>query len=520
MAATDFSMHAILAQQTERTRGRSPTEIKQLIAESDFRVTSIQNEIAALESHIAALVERRDRQYAAGAALRFLVAPIRKLPVELLAEIFLLTVRESDEFNSLYIRDAYRVSHVCRHWTQVANGTPRLWTGHIQVNFHRQRSFTGEEIYANGLRTWLERSVPLSIPLSITGLINSSWLTASGSRLTEELLRIAPRWRSLWMHSVDCTFVQQLAGSMLDSLEELEMWCACHGSSHSDPTTLSSFTTAPRLRKVAFNTTCGIPVPWVQLTDITLNNQISCEIFLDIFSQCKNVVRASFGTTGWSVLPPAKSEMLALDRLRFLFVTFTEAQLHDMRIFDCLSAPALDELCLFFEYDGRIGWAEATFTAFQLRSPNITKFQIEGNDFFVPSNALITAFRHAPLLTHLSIEDCPGSIDEALLQALSYTDTVEPLDPRLHSLAVAEINGNFSQDGLADMIASRWWTNAELASRSRPPAVARWRQIRLRDDSNHSSFEFSPNFYDTMDALQNTGLDVDFVELDSWKLNW
>ncbi|KAJ6455403.1 hypothetical protein C8R45DRAFT_784866, partial [Mycena sanguinolenta] len=103
-------------------------QIKQLIAQSDSKVTSIQNEIAALESQITALVELRDCECAANAALRYIATPIRTLPVELLVEIFQLTIcNDSGSSESQHIRDAFRVSHICRHWRQVANETPRLW---------------------------------------------------------------------------------------------------------------------------------------------------------------------------------------------------------------------------------------------------------------------------------------------------------------------------------------------------------------------------------------------------------
>ncbi|KAJ7355895.1 hypothetical protein DFH08DRAFT_630400, partial [Mycena albidolilacea] len=85
-------------------------------------IASFENEIDALASQTSTLAELRDRECAAGAALRFLIAPIRTIPVELLAEIFVLTIRESS-----HIQDAFAVSHVCCHWRQIANNTPRLW---------------------------------------------------------------------------------------------------------------------------------------------------------------------------------------------------------------------------------------------------------------------------------------------------------------------------------------------------------------------------------------------------------
>ncbi|KAJ6466312.1 hypothetical protein C8R45DRAFT_485534 [Mycena sanguinolenta] len=518
--AAHSPMYAVLAQQTERTRGSSTSQINELIADSDTKITLLQNEIAALESRIAALVELCDLERAAGDALRSLAAPIRTLPVELLAEIFSLSIREPDESGYIYskqlhIRDAFCVSHVCRQWRQIANRTPRLWTGPIQVDFHQGPG----ENYVDGLETWFARSAPLTVPISITGLEYRTQFTESGSRVTEALLCLAARWRSLRFVSFTAPppwFVQRLVGRRLDCLKELVLW-NMEQNSHFDFTTISSFATAPRLRKATLSSTCGIPMPWAQLTDVTLKDCISPVTFRDIFSRCIDVVNASI-CIAWSVLAPIRPDALALNQLSILSVILIGA-VDGMQFFDCISAPALDELHLCFEED--MEWAEDAFTAFQLRSPNITTLKIEGEGLPVPSHALIAAFRHAPFLTHFSIARCPDSVDDHFCQALCYTENAEPLVPRLHTLAVAQIDGQFSQDGLANMIASRWETDAELALRSNPPAIARWRQIRLKVDLMDSPHTpFSSGFQETMNALQETGLDVDFVDLDDWSLDW
>ncbi|KAJ6510393.1 hypothetical protein C8R45DRAFT_387641 [Mycena sanguinolenta] len=255
MAATSFSMGTVLAQQTEKTRGSSPIQIKRLIGESDSRITALQNEIAALESRLAALVELRDRECATCAALRSLIAPIRTLPVELLAEIFELTIDlNQDRVHplryALHVRDAFRVSQVCCQWRHIATGTPRLWTRPFMVNFRQKRDLKENEMYADGLQTWLARSAPLPVPINIMGLVKKSYLTESGFRT---LRSIASRWRSLRMYRTPCSLVQRLVGHCsLDSLEELVLE---HSGSGCDPTTIPSFTNAPRLRKVTFGTT-------------------------------------------------------------------------------------------------------------------------------------------------------------------------------------------------------------------------------------------------------------------------
>ncbi|KAF7336051.1 hypothetical protein MSAN_02318900 [Mycena sanguinolenta] len=370
----------------------------------------------------------------------------------------------------------------------------------------------------------LARSRPLPVPISISGLKKGSWLTEIGSRLMETLLQISSRWRFLRIETLPCAFLQCLEGCRLNSLEELELPFVRSDVPDVDLATMLTFTTALRLRTLDIHGRfgCSIPMPWAQLTDINFfNKSASQELCLEIFSQCISLVRASLTCRGWSGPPPAKPPMFALRHLRALSVTWVGDEVHDMPLLASLSAPALDELRLRSQYHSGREWPEVTFTAFQSRSPNITKLKIQGKFFSLQSETLIAALRHAPSLTHLSLSQCTKLINDVFLHALCYVDDdVEALVPCLHTLAIGPLHEDLFQDGLADMIASRWWTDAELASRSRPPAVACWKQIRLGFESNHYGFRPNPKFRGTMEDLRQTGLVVDLVKYDSWNFDW
>ncbi|KAJ6451601.1 hypothetical protein C8R45DRAFT_752434, partial [Mycena sanguinolenta] len=55
-------------------------------------------------------------------ALKYIISPIRSMPVELLSEIFDLTIEDQT-----HVQDAYRISQACSGWRQVAHNTSRLW---------------------------------------------------------------------------------------------------------------------------------------------------------------------------------------------------------------------------------------------------------------------------------------------------------------------------------------------------------------------------------------------------------
>ncbi|KAJ7267703.1 hypothetical protein B0H12DRAFT_120967 [Mycena haematopus] len=467
MAVTIFSMRAIVLQQKERTRKSSKADVEGFIEESELKITS-------LESQISTLIELRDRERACISALRHLFSSIHTLPVELLAEIFELTIGVHT-----HIEDAFRISQVCSDWRQVAHSTPRLWARPIWISF---RPGDRHHAYTDGLKAWLVRSAPLTIPVSLV-----LEHCRKDDRIPDEILKTAPRWHSLTLthvHPLDdasSSLISQLAECKLESLEELSLGSFAENV---DLTALPSFTTIPQLRALSIHLSSNalpILVPWAQLIDLTLDTDF-VTIALDVLGQCTNLITANVSTAGWSVLPEAGQDIVPLNHLHFLTLDFFGLAGHVTPFLERLSTPVLDNLCLDFEMIaiGNEVWTQTSFTTFQLRAPNITHLEFRYS--CLTSDDLRTAIRHAPSLTHLKLNNCPACFDDALIDALCYKAGVTPLVPHLHYLRLEDIGDNFTKDTLVGMIASRWWTDAELASRWIPPAVARWTRIQLWGD--------------------------------------
>ncbi|KAJ7646532.1 hypothetical protein FB45DRAFT_711947, partial [Roridomyces roridus] len=58
--------------------------------------------------------------------LKRILSPVRRLPNELLVEIFTVMVR--DGFDKKHFEHPWVPSRVCRRWSAVALGTPSLWS--------------------------------------------------------------------------------------------------------------------------------------------------------------------------------------------------------------------------------------------------------------------------------------------------------------------------------------------------------------------------------------------------------
>ncbi|KAF8208427.1 hypothetical protein K438DRAFT_1812210 [Mycena galopus ATCC 62051] len=337
MSATPLSVRAVLIEQIEQTRHSSKADIERLIGESELKIT-------ALESQISSLVDLRNRESAYFSSLKYILSPICTLPVELLTEIFKLTIHEDTD-----LEDAFRVSQVCSDWRQLAHNTPRLWTGPTYIDLPCE-SHEWEQVYA-----WMARSVLLPIPVSFILQPDVPWDTY----IPEEVMETAPRWCSLELDTredLDRTplwMISRMAGHRLDGLEELHLGCIIPDIRSSLP----SFTTVPRLRKLSIGIypdalpelpsmySNALPnlIPWAQLTHLSLNCDLA-DITFDILALCANLVHASVTSPGWESLLEARPD-ISLGHLRTFSLSFFGYSEHLMPFFD-LSAPALEELCV------------------------------------------------------------------------------------------------------------------------------------------------------------------------------
>ncbi|KAF7357617.1 hypothetical protein MSAN_01358100 [Mycena sanguinolenta] len=292
--------------------------------------------------------------------------------------------------------------------------------------------------------------------------------------MLEEVLTVAPLLRSLRFPALPPSLVRQLAQGRFNNFEELFL-----GRIDNTNHTPLIFT-VPRLRKFSAGTIreTQILVPWSQLTELTFDCG-SSDVILEVLSQYRQDISVRF----------SHSCSLELS-FRADFAS----------IFDHLSTPVLQELLL--ELGEGTHWTQAHLTAFQLRAPNITQLEIAltGCWSFISDN-LVAAVHNSPSLTHLKLifcDDCFNDcFDDAFIRALHYEDGVTPLVPRLHHLSAWNAwNGevNFTGEILAGMIASRWWSDAELASYGAPPAVARWTYVEF-DMGFH---EWGPHFADIL----------------------
>ncbi|KAJ2919723.1 hypothetical protein MD484_g692, partial [Candolleomyces efflorescens] len=121
--------------------GYSPSDaemhlIKALIQEKVHAIDMIDTETKGLEESLAALKARRKAHKIFITKHRALIAPIKQLPPDILQTVFLACLPAIGRPQASMTCDhpAVVISHVCRHWRQLAFETPLLWS-RIQLVF-------------------------------------------------------------------------------------------------------------------------------------------------------------------------------------------------------------------------------------------------------------------------------------------------------------------------------------------------------------------------------------------------
>ncbi|KAL0568536.1 hypothetical protein V5O48_013443 [Marasmius crinis-equi] len=156
------------------------TDIRSLLYEPEQRAGNLAQEIQKLQAELNEVQHFIDRH-------RSLLSPVRRVPADLLGEIFVQTL-PSNTFNlaARTVKDApLLLTTICHSWREVALKTPRLWNGiHIYLprnhpQFpHDQLSFLIQQ-RKQGAQTWLERSGALPITFSIS--VGTGWGRLAGS---------------------------------------------------------------------------------------------------------------------------------------------------------------------------------------------------------------------------------------------------------------------------------------------------------------------------------------------------
>ncbi|KAJ7584390.1 hypothetical protein C8J56DRAFT_1166534 [Mycena floridula] len=323
----------------------------QEIAALDTRLGELDSRIVAVASLLEAL-QRHQIEIQRSITLRKgLVSPIRKLPNDVLGDIFIEAheSESSDAFSKLWSpfdmeSIPWAVSQVCSRWRQIAcKACPSLWStfqvttggssyddfGHWSVGFRSSGQEISLKYLPNMVRECLDRSG--NHALTFTAELG----TSKDKEIIVALADHCERWREVtWSGYGRDPPLDRIKGRL--PLLEIFRW---KGFTRDGlPLDNAIFTVAPRLRTLEIPLFCQLSFPWLQLQYLQIHN-VSEDQQQDIFDvrRCTNLVECHILYSDFST--PSSAEPPIFSRLRIL-----QCYVSSLETF--VNSPVLEELKL------------------------------------------------------------------------------------------------------------------------------------------------------------------------------
>ncbi|KAK7043404.1 hypothetical protein R3P38DRAFT_3347557 [Favolaschia claudopus] len=368
----------------------------------------VKNELQRLKSERRALLSQFEK-------CRSVFAPIRRLPGELLTEIFAMcrpkelydlskTVTPEEELDRISHLHLRQLAQVCSRWNEIVSDSPKLWS-HISFNTSVWSDCcASDDTLIDLLEYALERgrNTPLIIEACVV------WTNTSSNYAFELLGEHSHRWYTVRFYSDPCS-----SAHLIDIEEKLNNLQSLHLEINGSWNSVSTFRIAPRLTEFSFigESPQDIPhLPWSQLRKLTYvgKNAANPSECLSLLVRATNVESAFFNldlrqTFSYvplsSISSNVKTITLALDGSDSVIG----------RVFDFFSLPALESFALVPRTKSDHSppaWPIDQFLALARRSSfdaHLTRFHLQAD---VKDVDLLTCLTLLPRVEELIIADC------------------------------------------------------------------------------------------------------------------
>ncbi|KAF8129092.1 hypothetical protein K438DRAFT_1887965, partial [Mycena galopus ATCC 62051] len=207
-------------------------EIQALLGDPLSRLQSLDNRIAALQKAIDELAEERTTVKDYVDAHKALLSPIRRLPLDMLQEIFVACLPTHRNCVMSATECPVLLGRICSSWRTISLSTPRLWARlHIAEPVLADRRCLG--IYEQKLAqrvevatAWLERSGQCALSISLaSNNLNILVAHSSTSTMIQALIPLASRWQRISMTAIstDLQSLSIITHNDVPMLKTLEM---------------------------------------------------------------------------------------------------------------------------------------------------------------------------------------------------------------------------------------------------------------------------------------------------------
>ncbi|KAJ7846270.1 hypothetical protein B0H13DRAFT_2093563 [Mycena leptocephala] len=338
--AAPGTRHHILLNNNEPPVDSDLTLVQSVVSETDTRLACLDDKIAKLRDRLNCLEQERVSLLSYWTRNQAILSPLRRLPPEVLGEIFSWTLPSTEESRDRFsIGDSpWVLTHTSAYWRAVSISTSSLWSRFIFTYSGNCDASTAYPLPS--IEAQLQRSQKLQIHFHANSI-------ASGYPWIFELLsQHSSRWEelSLGLTSEIVPLLTTLRGR-LQSLKKL--WIEWEGPESQTVDSIDFFQTASTLvdasvyNKYRF---VHFAFPAHQLTRYQLDGP--WDMHRGILKLAPNLVEVrieiSFDVQPW----PDSTETLDLLRLRRLYLSHPE-------VLGYFRVPALEELALKLSKDGQ-----------------------------------------------------------------------------------------------------------------------------------------------------------------------
>ncbi|KAJ7689550.1 hypothetical protein B0H17DRAFT_1011967 [Mycena rosella] len=456
-------------------------EIQTLLAEPLLQLSHLDDEIAKLQAALGDLTQERARLRAYVDAHRALISPVRRLPLDIIQEIFVACIPTHRNCAMSAMDAPVILGRICSSWRAISLSTPRLWSRlHIVEPTCPYNSAIAvfEEKLEQRLQTttaWLGRSgqCPLSISLQST-FDRTSFTSTTQNHLIQALLPFASRWEHMTfttLFSVLATISHLTAADvpMLKSVSISEIHEPSEDSARWDSL---GFLRGPEISSFYIMgssfSPMELPIRWEGLTNLSIAERwtaggpsLTSEMSLQLFSRCPQLRSCRLLVhDGLNTSSRVGDRILDLPFLNTLDLQCVGTLSSTIRqLFSRLSFPQLRHFKLRgnSNHDDNVSYAP-----FLAAAPRIESLDINIELFSKPS---LAGFLRglSPTIREIVINEFPirwrevGSdiFDDEILASL--TPSPDLSTPCCPGLQVLEINDccSFSDEALLRFIQSR-----------------------------------------------------------------
>ncbi|KAJ7138195.1 hypothetical protein C8R44DRAFT_341636 [Mycena epipterygia] len=465
--------------------------VKSVISTARARLALVEREIAQLRDRMKSLKEERtslSRHIG-------IVSPLRRMPPEVLGEIFswtLPSVGELRQTNFGIADSPWVLTYVSSHWRAVALSLPSLWSLFVVEFPEKIRPLPM-------VKAHIQRAHSLKI--------HFYGEQASDPRPQIELFRClaehSARWQELSIGLTSDLFPLLTGLNRLTSLCRLSIeWN--DPDSQAEVESVDCFQSAPSLVDVAiYNQYRYVPtlLPAHQLTRYDIDGP--WEMHRGILTLAPNLVQAriyvNFNEGDW----PESDEIIHLPRLQRLFVS------HD-DILECLRAPVLQEIVFDVPEEADLDYP-LPLDPFMSRSGcTLRKLSFRR---LPPTHAVVEVLQKYASVTELTIIHHLDTRANDLISQLTFPNSTgrAAISPQLSKISFAFAVDSYTVDytRYLDMLKSRW-NAADCALRS---------AVLLTDSGKGPD----PATLRGLDALRQDGMNILVLDgeetsrlIDSW----